>query len=135
MNFIFVDTLYWIALTNPKDQWHQKAVEFRESHLSTQFVTTEVVLIEYLNYYSSYGSKLREVSSQVVRAIMSDRTIEIVPQSQDLFFSGLNLYEQRLDKGYSMVDCISMSVMRDRNLLEVLTHDRHFAQEGFRILL
>jgi predicted nucleic acid-binding protein len=48
---------------------------------------------------------------------------------------GLKLYESRLDKGYSLTDCISMSVMRDRNLTEMLTHDRHFAQEGFIILL
>ncbi|MDY6803818.1 MAG: hypothetical protein SXA11_08435 [Cyanobacteriota bacterium] len=66
---------------------------------------------------------------------MDDANVEVVYQSYDLFNAGLQLYEQRLDKGYSMVDCISMVVMRYRSLTEVLTHDQHFKQEGFTILL
>lgn len=34
-----------------------------------------------------------------------------------------------------MTDCISMSIMHEVGVTEVLTHDHHFAQEGFLILL
>jgi len=44
------------------------------------------------------------------------------------------LYEQRPDKEYSLTDCISMQVMKAMGITEVLTHDRHFVQEGFIIL-
>ena len=27
MNRIFVDALYWVAVINPLDQWHARAVE------------------------------------------------------------------------------------------------------------
>ena len=47
----------------------------------------------------------------------------------------MELYESRLDKGYSLTDCVSMQVMRERGISEVLTNDQHFAQEGFTILL
>jgi predicted nucleic acid-binding protein len=47
---------------------------------------------------------------------------------------GLGLYEKRLDKGYSLTDCISMNTMRRLSIDTVLTNDRHFVQEGFRIL-
>ena len=50
-------------------------------------------------------------------------------------FSGLALYERRPDKQYSLVDCISMNVMRQERIQEILTHDRHFSQEGFVCLL
>ena len=53
----------------------------------------------------------------------------------DLFFEGLALYGSRLDKGYSLTDCISMNAMRERGITDVLTHDDHFTQEGFNILL
>jgi hypothetical protein len=43
----------------------------------------------------------------------------------------LALYQSRLDKGYSLTDCISMQTMRREGLTEVLTNDRHFEQEGF----
>jgi predicted nucleic acid-binding protein len=45
------------------------------------------------------------------------------------------LYEQRHDKGYSLVDCTSMTTMRRQGISEVLTNDHHFTQEGFEIVL
>ena len=44
-------------------------------------------------------------------------------------------YEERQDKGYSLVDCISMATRRRQAILEVLTNDRHFMQEGFKVIL
>ena len=45
------------------------------------------------------------------------------------------MYSQRADKSYSCVDCMSMVVMEDRNITEVLTLDRHFSQEAFVLLM
>jgi predicted nucleic acid-binding protein len=61
--------------------------------------------------------------------------VTVLPQSRDSFLAGLRLYELRLDKAYSLTDCISMEIMRREKLDEVLTHDEHFSQEGFRPLL
>jgi predicted nucleic acid-binding protein len=58
----------------------------------------------------------------------------VIPQSRESFLAGLQLYRARPDKGYSLVDCISMQAMRKEGLSEVLTNDRHFEQEGFRAL-
>ena len=58
----------------------------------------------------------------------------MVPQTHDGFLTALELYEQRLDKQYSMTDCISMQAMRSLGVTEVLTHDEHFTQAGFQIL-
>ena len=49
-----------------------------------------------------------------------------VPQSRNSFLDGLALYNARLDKGYSLVDCISMQTMRREGLTDILTNDRHF---------
>jgi predicted nucleic acid-binding protein len=66
---------------------------------------------------------------------LRDPNIQILAPDQALFQDGLALYERRLDKEYSLTDCISMHVMRRDGLTEVLTNDRHFTQEGFSILL
>lgn len=60
--------------------------------------------------------------------------VAIVPQTTDSFLTGLDLYRTRLDKGYSLTDCISMQTMRQRGIADVLTNDRHFEQEGFHAL-
>lgn len=48
---------------------------------------------------------------------------------------GVDLFEQRPDKEWSLVDCISFGVMQDEKLTEALTGDRHFEQAGFVALL
>jgi predicted nucleic acid-binding protein len=52
-----------------------------------------------------------------------------------LFDQGFELYARRLDKDWSLTDCISFVVMREHGLTHALTGDHHFEQAGFRILL
>lgn len=135
MRSIFVDTFFWIAYINPRDQWHLKAKEVRRALGTVRLITTEAVLIEVLNYFCSYGSAMRHTVARIVREILEDPDVETISQSHESFLAGLALYEARLDKEYSLTDCISMCVMRERSVTEVLTHDTHFAQEGFMLLL
>jgi predicted nucleic acid-binding protein len=132
VRIIFVDAFYWIARINPRDQWHRKATELSSSLKDASLATTDSVLIELLNYFSGYGPEMRQAVALIVRHILDDPNIEVFP---DLFEVGLALFESRLDKGYSMTDCLSMNTMQDVGATEVLTHDHHFAQEGFIILL
>jgi uncharacterized protein len=135
MRTIFVDTSYWIARSNRRDQWHQSAKDLTSSLGNIHLLTTELVLVEYLNYFSEYGAEMREKIAMTVRKVLEKQNLQVVWQSQDLFESGLALYRIRLDKGYSLTDCVSMMVMRQAGIQEVVTHDRHFSQEGFTILL
>lgn len=135
MRRIFVDTLYWIAITNRKDQWHQAAERASRSLLGCHLVTTEEVLTEVLNAFCEAGRVLRQEAVELFRDLHADPTVTIHPQSNQTFLSGLALYEARPDKGYSLTDCISMNMMRQEGIAEVLTHDDHFTQEGFTILL
>ena len=84
---------------------------------------------------SAHGDHTRRLACRLVREILSDPGTAVVTQSHDSFLAGLALYERRPDKQYSLVDCISMNVMRHGNIKEVLTNDRHFSQEGFVRLL
>jgi len=89
------------------------------------------VLTEYLNYFAAWGPRFRGMAAANVREMRDTRRVRIVAQTAASFTSGLALYQSRLDKGYSLTDCISMQTMRREWLNEVLTNDRHFEQEGF----
>lgn len=132
---IFADTLFWVAVINPKDQWHEKAVSVETNLDDCSFVTTEVVLIEVLNYFCAYGEEMRLKTVRVIDAILAREDIETVWQAPEIFLKAKDYYASRLDKGYSLTDCISMNVCREHNVTEILTHDHHFTQEGFRVLL
>lgn len=98
-----------------------------------RIIRTDEVLSEFLNALSGRGR--RRHAAQMVRAILRNPNVTVVPQSRDSFLTGLELYEQRPDKEYGLIDCVSMNVMRAEEITDVLTNDHHFEQEGFRILM
>jgi predicted nucleic acid-binding protein len=132
---IFADTFFWIALANPRDQWHNAAEQARQSLHGRPMMTTEEVLAEFLTFFSRFGSDFRATAAQLVHAVVSNPNVTVLPQSHDSFVAGLQLYESRLDKEYSFTDCVSITVMHEHDLQDVLSHDRHFGQEGFKLLL
>ncbi len=135
MKKIFADTFYWAALLNPKDQWHEAAKDAQRKLGRVRLVTTETVLIELLNFFSEYGAEMRQTVVATVRDILVGLDIKYISHSPEIFLDALDFYEKRLDKGYSLTDCISMLTMKNLGLQEILTHDNHFEQEGFTILL
>ena len=135
MRSVFADTLYWGAVVNPKDQYQLQAAAASKKLTAVRLVSTEEVLTELLDSLADRGPHLRATGVAVVKRIMGQKNTLIVSQSHNSFLAGLSLYERRTDKGYSLVDCISMETMRTRGIREVLTNDRHFEQEGFVCLL
>jgi uncharacterized protein len=131
---VFADSLYWIAIAFPRDQWHARAVRASQALQGVQILTTEEILTEFLNAFR-YNAILRRTAATTVRGIQADPGTVILPQSRQSFLAGLTLYEARPDKAYSLTDCISMATMRQGGITEILTHDGHFTQEGFTILL
>ncbi|WP_406694253.1 PIN domain-containing protein [Singulisphaera sp. Ch08] len=127
--------MYWIALANPKDQWHVNVIALMGSLGQASLITTEEVLDEFLTHYSGHGPILRQVAARMVEATMTNPQVIVRPQSHQTFLNGLALYKARPDKEYSLTDCISMAAMRQEGITEVLTRDSHFTQEGFTRLL
>ncbi len=98
-------------------------------------VTTHEVLTEFLTALSRYGPRLRAEAAKTVRDILSSPNVTIAEQTSESFLDGLTRYERRLDKAYSLQDCISMNIMEAEGITEILTGDHHFEQEGFMILM
>jgi predicted nucleic acid-binding protein len=134
MQAIFADTFYWIALLNPKDAWYPKIIEVSQDISDSPLVITDGVIDEIFAYYSKRGDFLRNKVSELYKNILKDPNIQVVSYTAELRQKGTRLYEQRPDKGYSLTDCISMIVMKEMNISQVLTNDKHFTQEGFIIL-
>ncbi|MDH3599704.1 MAG: PIN domain-containing protein [Candidatus Tectomicrobia bacterium] len=134
MNRYFADTFYWIALAHRRDQWHLRVQAFNRALDTYHLYTTDEVLTEFLAFFAEGSLHTKRQAALFARTILADPNTTVIPQTHASFLDGLALYESRLDKRYSLTDCISMEVMRRQELTEVLTHDHHFMQEGFRIL-
>lgn len=135
MRIAFADAFYWLALLDPRDAHHAAANSALRNRGIDRLVTTDGVFTELLAAMSGRGAPTRQKAVAVVRGLLDNPKVEVLPQTRESFLSGLRLYEARTDKEYSLVDCISMEIMRERGISEVLTRDHHFAQGGFTLLL
>ena len=124
MRVVFVDALYWVASTNPQDQWHQKALEVETTLSNCTFVTTEAVLTEFLNFFSGYGAVARRKAARIAYGILARADVEVIQQSHSDFLAAIALYEARPDKSYSLTDCHSMNTMRERSTQSRVERDQ-----------
>src|SRR5215475_6416770 len=56
----FVDTFYWVALSDPRDQWHTRVLTFSRSLSDYQLYPVDEVLSEYLTFYSASSPHVRD---------------------------------------------------------------------------
>ena len=132
---LFVDTGYVIALVSPRDRFHAVAVEWagRIKRDNILLVTSRAVQLE-------IGAALsraphRAVAADLLDEMERDPEIEIAPLLEELFQSSLQLFRDRTDKNWSLTDCVSFTLMRQRGITTALTTDAHFTQAGFDAVL
>lgn len=135
MTRLFLDTSFAVALSSPKDLYHPRAVALARNleRLGSQMVTTRAVILEIGNSLSRL--LYRSAGVALLDFLETDPRVEIVPLSENLYRKGFEIFRSRHDKEWSLVDCISFEVMRDRGLVDSLTTDQHFKQASFRALL
>ena len=132
MSVVFAATAFYIAFANPKDRWHEAAAAIGNRWRGT-VVTTEYVVVELGNHLCDPAD--RPVFLRMAAMIQHDEKTRLAPAASSLLDAGLTLFGNRLDKNWSLTDCISFAVMEADGITEALTCDRHFAQAGFRVLL
>ena len=129
MSVAFADTFYFLALVNARDAAHLKAIQYGESH-ETALVTTAWVPTELANALADL--RHRHAFGKLLADLEADRDTTIVPPSAELFAQGVQRYNARIDKEWSLTDCISFVVLEQRGITDALAGDHHFEQAGFR---
>ena len=129
---IFVDTGFLLAFAQPTDALHPRALAWAAT-LKERFLVTEYVLLEVVNNLSMPVDRQR--ARRIVNFVRTDPAYEMLSASRRLFQAGLEIHSQRPDKEWSLTDCISFHVMRDRGITKALAYDHHFKQAGFEALL
>jgi predicted nucleic acid-binding protein len=132
MSVVFADAFYFVARLNGRDQHHDRVVAFSREFRSS-ILTTDLVLMEVADALAK--SEWRPRMREFIFYLRQTSACEIVAASRELFDRALDLYHRHVDKEWTLTDCSSVVVMRERGLTDVLTADRHFEQAGFNALL
>ena len=133
MRTVFADTGYWAAVLIPNDGLNAPAIAASRALGKVRIVTTEMVLAELLAALSKVP--VRPYATGGVDRIRANPNVEVVPQTSMQFANAYALYRSRPDKEWSLTDCASFELMRERGLTDALAHDVHFEQAGFVALL
>ena len=128
MNTVFADAFYFVARLNRRDQHHERVVAFSREHRGF-LLTTDWVLMEVADALAKSESRSR--IRDFILHLRQSAGCEVVPASRDGQDRALDLYQQHADKQWTLTDCVSFVVMRERGISEALTQDHHFEQAGF----
>jgi len=125
---VFADTFALIAWLNPRDSAHLQVAAYLEG-FTGRLVTTEWVLVELADALSLPEARL--IAVDFLKAVRTDPLFDVVGYDPAVYRAGFGLFAARPDKAWSLTDCISFVVMREKGISEALTADRHFEQAGF----
>jgi len=132
---VFVDTAAFIGILVDKEENHKSAIEVMSDLRAkkARLFITEAVLFELANALSAIEFRARAVS--FIDTLRKLSSFEIVLTNAELFEKALRLYRERPDKEWSLTDCASFVVMKERGINLAFTSDKHFEQAGFVKLL
>src|SRR5438445_3758473 len=129
MNVVFADAFYFVARLNRRDQHHERVLKFSRD-FRARILTSDWVLMEVADALAKSESHPRV--RDFILHLRQAASCEIVPASRELLDRALELYHRHADKEWTLTDCASFVVMRERSVTDGLTGDHHFEQAGFK---
>jgi uncharacterized protein len=129
---MLLDTSGLFALLHRSESQHRVAAAYYQN--AQRRVTHSYVLAELIPLAQARGSPRKPVL-EFSNRLLTDRSVLLIWVEEVLHLQALDLLSARPDKNYSLCDAVSFVVMREHGLIDALTTDRHFEQEGFRRLL
>lgn len=126
---IFVDTSFWVALRNRRDDHHEVAVALTEAHPDLALLTSNHVQGEtwtYLRRKSGHPAALGFLD-----ALRRSPRVEVARVDADLEDEALRWLRRHDERAYSFVDATSFALMRSLRIREAFAFDGDFAAAGF----
>ncbi|NJM73243.1 MAG: type II toxin-antitoxin system VapC family toxin [Scytonema sp. RU_4_4] len=130
---MLLDTSGLLCFLHKDEPQHKRAVELITT-TSRTLLTHNYVLAELVALALVRGFSRSTVLSYTLE-LLSNSNVQIVWVDEPLHREAMDLLLARQDKTYSLCDAVSFVLMRRQGIMEALTTDKHFEQEGFTRLL
>jgi predicted nucleic acid-binding protein len=137
MTKLFVDTSGWANLIDISQPYHDLAVQIYHDRRSQKhkIITTNYIICELVALLSSPLRIPRNKVIAFIQSLKKSPYIHIIHIDEMMDAKAWELLTQREDKEWSLVDCSSFIIMKQRRINEALTNDHHFEQAGLIKLL
>ena len=100
----FLDTSFAIALSVESGAHHEYAVILSEQleHEQTKLITTTAILLEIGNALSK--KRYRQAAAELLDSLEQVKTVEIIQIDSELYRKAFELFHNRPDKDWGLVD-------------------------------
>lgn len=134
---IFVDTGAWIALSDRKDQYHQRAVTIyhKIKQSNEKLITTDFVIDETstrLRY--DINHPIAQHFLQMMLNAENKSEIEIIYINHSLLEESIQFFSKYDTLTLSFTDCTSFVVCQKRAIHNAFAFDQHFSAAGINLL-
>ncbi len=132
MRAVFLDTSGWFAAISPREAQHKAALATYKAWIEsgTQLVTTNLVVAEMQILLMRYRGAAEGV--RFLDRLYSDASHDVVFVDRELERAATDGWLRKFnDVSLSLADAVSLEVMRQRKIKNVLALDEHFAVAGF----
>jgi len=129
MTRVFVDTGFWYALAEPRDQHHDEACAL--AGLSHFWFTSDAVINEVLTLWQRRGQFATAL--RFLAQVQRQEGGQIVYCTAELVQAAWNQFSQAGRFGATPIDCLSFAIMRALGIRTVYGFDHHFETAGFEL--
>lgn len=129
---MLLDTSGLLCYLHQNELQHQEAVQLLNSAKKTlthSYVLAELIALALVRRFP------RPAVLTFVMDLLDNPDIKTIWIDEQLHREAMQLLINRQDKTYSLCDAVSFVLMRQYEMIDALTTDRHFEQEGFVKLL
>ena len=135
MNKCFIDTSGFYSLLVQNDPYHDSAQDWlnKVCNLKERIWTSDYVLDETATLLKF--RKMAYLCNPFFSLVEASRALSVLYVDSNLFAKSKDYFIKHQDQKYSFTDCTSFVVMQENRIKDALTHDHHFRQAGFSIVL
>lgn len=125
----FVDADVFVSLANKADTNHGWAITVSEA-----LVKKDIPLVT--SGYA-FGEAVTVISQQLGRNIAMGsaeaivRSISIIDPDEEVRLCALDLFGAQTSKNVRFTDCVNMILMKDLDIKEIFSQDKHYKKNGF----
>ena len=129
---IFVDTSFWVALRNRRDNSHDLARKLLASYAAEPLLTSNHVRGETWTFLRRRAGHRSAVD--FLDSIDRSPRVRLLFVSEEVETATLRWLRRHDEREYSFVDATSFALMRSLRIREALAFDGDFTAAGFREL-
>ena len=100
MNRLFIDTLFVVALINPRDQYHEIALKLSTDYEGYPLLTTDCVLLEIGN---ALARNFKAQAVEILDDFTESNEVKIIHLNPLLFDKAYRIYRKYKDKEWGLV--------------------------------